>query len=236
MSSRSSRMKSHNMAEEFLREIGGPAGPLEALLDLPPASPRAAAVFAHPHPLHGGTMHTKAVYQSAKALARIGVAVLRFNFRGVGRSAGTHDEGPGEMADFRAGLDFMAARYPALPVWAAGFSFGSWIAATVGADDPRVQLILAIGPAIDRYDFENVKRSEKPKFLIHAEFDELIPVKEVKKFYGQLREPKDLVIVDAADHLFNGKTMELGEVVEGLLADFDEQGTKHTTVTKDAKG
>ena len=208
------------MAEEFLREIAGPAGPLEALLDLPTAPPRAAAVFAHPHPLHGGTMHTKAVYQSAKALARIGVAVLRFNFRGVGRSAGTHDEGPGEMADFRAALDFMAERYPDLPLWAAGFSFGSWIASTVGADDPRVKLLLAIGPAIDRYDFEVVKRSDKPKFLIHAEFDELIAVKEVKKFYAQLREPKDLVVIDAADHLFNGKTMELAEVVEDLLRDF----------------
>ena len=96
---------------EPLREIAGPAGPLETLLDLPAGEPRAVAVFGHPHPLHGGTMHTKVVYQSSKALARIGVAVLRFNFRGVGRSAGTHDGGPGEMDDYRAALDFMAERY-----------------------------------------------------------------------------------------------------------------------------
>ena len=90
----------------------GPQGPLEALLDAPAGEPRAAAVFAHPHPLHGGTMHTKAVYQAAKALARIGVAMLRFNFRGVGRSAGTFDGGPGEMDDFRAALDFMDGAVP----------------------------------------------------------------------------------------------------------------------------
>jgi uncharacterized protein len=202
-----------------LREMSGPAGPLEALLDLPADKPRAAAVFAHPHPLHGGTMHTKAVYQASKAMARIGVAVLRFNFRGVGRSAGHHDTGPGEMEDFRAALDFMANRYPALPLWAAGFSFGSWVALTVGPDDPRVELLLGIGPAVDRYDFAALKQSDKPKILIHGEFDELIPVREVKKFYAQLPEPKDLVIIEAADHLFNGKTMELGQAVEDLLSE-----------------
>lgn len=207
------------MPEEFLREISGPAGPLEALLDLPADEPRAAAVFAHPHPLHGGTMHTKAVYQASKAMARIGVAVLRFNFRGVGRSAGHHDAGPGEIEDFRAALDFMANRYPTLPLWAAGFSFGSWVALTVGTDDPRVELLLGIGPAVDRYDFAALKQSDKPKILIHGEFDELIPVREVKKFYAQLPEPKDLVIIEAADHLFNGKTMELGQAVEDLLSE-----------------
>ena len=214
------------MPEEFLREISGPGGPLEALLDLPADEPRVAAVFAHPHPLHGGTMHTKAVYQSSKALARIGVAVLRFNFRGVGLSAGNHDAGPGEIADFRAALDFMADRYPGLPLGAAGFSFGSWVALTVGAEDPRVQLMLGIGPAIDRYDFSAFKQSDKPKVLIHGEFDELIPVREVKKFYAQLREPKDLVIIDAADHLFNGKTMELGQAVEDLLGEASLRNTK----------
>src|SRR4029453_2620738 len=87
---------------EPLREIAGPAGPLETLLDLPVGEPPAAAASGHPHPLHGGTMHTKVVYQSSKALARIGVAVLRFNFRGAGRRAGTHDGGPGGVGEHRA--------------------------------------------------------------------------------------------------------------------------------------
>ena len=223
------------MPEEFLREVAGAAGPLEALLDRPPSAPRAAAVFAHPHPLYGGTMHTKAVYQSAKALVRIDVAVLRFNFRGVGRSAGKHDAGPGEMDDFRAALDYLAAQFPGLPLWAAGFSFGAWIAGTVGPSDPRVELILTIAPPVDRYDSAVLKESDKPKFVIHGEFDEVVPSREVKKFYGQLREPRDLVIIDAADHLFTGKTIELGEVVEDLLRDYGDRGRESSASATNSK-
>jgi alpha/beta superfamily hydrolase len=205
------------MAEEFLREIPGPLGVLEALLDRPAGEPVAAAVFAHPHPMYGGTMHTKAVYQASKALARIGVAVLRFNFRGVGRSAGAFDGGIGEMDDYRSALDFMAARFPARPLWAAGFSFGSWVAWNVGLDDPRVPLMLGIGLPVNRFDFTPVKESPKAKFLIHGERDELIPLRDTRKFYSELQEPKELVVVEGADHLFDGKTSELGEAVEDLL-------------------
>ena len=110
---------------ETIRDILGPSGPLEVLLEPPVGEPRAAVVFAHPLPTHGGTMHTKVVFQGAKALARIGCEVLRFNFRGVGRSAGVWDEGRGECDDFRAAVDFMAAEYPGAELWAAGFSFGA---------------------------------------------------------------------------------------------------------------
>src|ERR671912_77633 len=106
-----------------ITDLAGPAGRLDALLDDGTAStgrdrPKAVVVFAHPHPQHGGTMHTKAVYQGAKGLTRIGCAVLRFNFRGVGRSAGAFDRGPGELRDFVAALDYMAAKYPASRLWA----------------------------------------------------------------------------------------------------------------------
>src|SRR5918994_7818539 len=110
-----------------ITDLAGPAGALEAILDEPSSAPRAIAVFAHPHPQHGGTMHTKAVYQGAKGLTRIGCAVLRFNFRGVGSSAGTFDSGPGEKQDFAAGLSYAEQRFPDLPIWAGGMSFGSWI-------------------------------------------------------------------------------------------------------------
>src|SRR5581483_8373503 len=116
----------------------------------------AAVVLGHPHPQYGGTMHTKTIYQATKALARIGCVVLRFNFRGVGRSAGVYDEGNGEREDFRAALDFMTARYPGVPVWAGGMSFGSWIALTVGAEDPRVGALLGIAVTVNRYDFAAV--------------------------------------------------------------------------------
>lgn len=207
-------------SNEYLREIPGPLGPLEALLDQPNRAARAACVFAHPHPLHGGTMHTKAVYQASKALARIGVVVLRFNFRGVGLSVGRFDDGVGERDDYRAALDFMADRYPGMPLWSAGFSFGSWIALSVGARDPRVELLLAIAPAVNRYDYDDAAKSEKPVFIVHGERDDIVGLKDVRKFYSTLKEPKELVVIDAADHLFDGKTTEVGEAVEDLLRDW----------------
>lgn len=209
------------MPSDTLREIPGPAGPLETLLDLPEGEPRAVAVFGHPHPLHGGTMHTKALYQAAKAMPRIGVAALRFNFRGVGRSAGTFDSGPGEKDDFRAALSFVEQRFADLPVWAAGMSFGSWVAMTVGAEDPRVSLLLAIAPPVDRYDFEVLKTCTLPKFIVHGDTDELISIKEIRKFYAQIPEPKELVTIEDANHLFEGKTSLVGDAVEDLLADFN---------------
>lgn len=209
------------MASDFLREIPGPAGPLEALLDLPEGAARAVTVFGHPHPLHGGTMHTKALYQAAKAMPRIGVAALRFNFRGVGRSAGTFDSGAGEKEDFNAAIAFVAERFPDLPVWAAGMSFGAWVAMTAGAEDARVSLLLGIAPPADRYDFAVLRTCTLPKFIVHGEADELISIKEIRKFYAQLPEPKELVTIEDANHLFEGKTSLVGEAVEDLLADFN---------------
>ena len=219
-----------------LREIQGPAGRLEALLDEPtPAGTigadglvsaghetglRAAAVFAHPHTEYGGTMHTKVVYQAAKALSRIGCAVLRFNFRGAGASAGHFDNGPGELEDFRAALDFMHDRYPGAPVWAGGMSFGSYIALTAGAADARVSTLIGIALPVDRYDFASVERSTKAKFFIHGEFDEIAPLKSVREFYARCTEPKELIVIDAADHLFDGKVSQVAEAIEDLLGDW----------------
>ena len=211
-----------------LHQITGPAGRLEAhLLEPEPVPggqirpPRSAVVLAHPHPLHGGTMHSKIVYQTAKALSRIGCVTLRFNFRGVGTSEGTFDEGRGEQEDFRAALGVMGERYPDVELWAAGYSFGAFIALNVGVADPRVTTLIGIAPPLmDKYDLSAVTRSDKPKFLIHGEADELIPLKEMWRFYGSLEEPKELVVIDTADHLFDGHVTEVGDAVEDLLKDF----------------
>jgi alpha/beta superfamily hydrolase len=205
---------------EQIREIAGPAGGLEVLIDVPEGEPRAAAVFAHPLPTAGGTMHTRTVFQGAKALVRIGCVVLRFNFRGVGRSAGSWDGGPGELRDFKAAIDFMASQYPDLEIWAAGFSFGSYVAMTVGATDDRICALIGIAPPLDRYDFTSVQTSTKPKFIIHGEADELIPLRLVREFYARLREPKELVEIDRANHLFDGQASEVGDALEDLLGDF----------------
>jgi len=205
---------------DAIREIPGPSGPLEVLIDKPAGEPRAAVVFAHPLPTQGGTMHTKVVFQGAKALTRIGCAVLRFNFRGVGRSAGAWDEGRGELDDYRAALDFFAGQYPGVELWSAGFSFGSYIAMTCGADDERVCALIGIAPPVDRYEYATVKLSAKPKFIIHGERDELISLKSVRQFYAALQEPKELVEIDRANHLFDGQASEVGDALEELLSDF----------------
>jgi alpha/beta superfamily hydrolase len=213
-----------------ISDLRGPSGLLEAILDEPANQPatarRAAVVFAHPHPQHGGTMHTKAVYKGAKALARIGCAVLRFNFRGVGRSQGTFGRGEGEKEDFRAALDYMAAKHQDTRLWSAGFSFGAWVALEVGAVDDRVSALIGISPPVVtsvsgmEYSFPNTLVSTKPKFFVQGEADEVCPLEGMWSFYAKLEEPKELVVIDAADHLYDGRTAEVGEALEELLADF----------------
>ena len=197
----------------MLREIQGPAGRLEALLEMPasrgvtqdgllaagaPGGMRAAVVLGHPHPQFGGTMHTKGVYHTAKGLARIGCAVLRFNFRGVGKSEGIWDEGRGELDDFRAALDFMAGRFRGVPLWAGGMSFGSWVGLNVGIEDPRVSALIGVASPVCKWDFEAVTKSPKPKFFIQGESDELCSIQDMWAHYAKLHEPKELVIIDAA--------------------------------------
>jgi alpha/beta superfamily hydrolase len=218
-----------------ITDLVGPAGFLEAILDGPDQDAsgarrvKAAVVFAHPHPQFGGTMYTKVVYRGAKGLARIGCAVLRFNFRGVGRSEGAFDQGEGEKEDFKAALDYMAARYPDVPLWSAGFSFGAWVALEVGAMDDRVSALIGIAPPVATsisghdYTFENTLASMKPKFFIQGEGDQVCPIEGMWAFYGKLQEPKELVVIDAADHLFEGKAEEVGDALEDLLSDFPER-------------
>lgn len=209
------------MRREPISEIAGPAGRLEALLEEPTLAPgvplRAAVVFAHPHPLHGGTMHTKAVYRGTKALAALGCAVLRFNFRGVGRSAGFFDNGVGEIEDCRAGLDYMAGRYPEAKLWTAGFSFGAYVSLTAGATDDRVSTLIGIAPALHMYDFSAVRISTKSKFFIQGERDDICPLGHMQAFFDELPPPKQLAIVPGANHLFNGMVEEVGHAITRLL-------------------
>lgn len=201
--------------------VPGPVGPLEARLDLPDGPPRAAVVLAHPLPTLGGTMHTRGVFQSAKALTRIGCAVLRFNFRGVGTSPGTFDNGTGEIDDFRAALNDMHDRYPTLPLWAAGFSFGAWVALETGATDPRVSVLIGIAPPVKGHGltFTHTLECDKPKFFLQGDLDALCLLRDLRAFYARVPEPKDLVVIDGADHLFEGRTQELGEAIGDLLGD-----------------
>jgi alpha/beta superfamily hydrolase len=201
------------------RHLDGPAGRLEARIDEPAGPLRAVAVVAPPHPELGGTLHDRVVYHATQGLTRVGCAVVRFTFRGAGASEGTFTGGPGEREDFRTVIDVAVARYPGVPVWAVGYSFGAWIAAEVGAADPRVTQLVAIAPPVSSYDFDAAVQAGKPMYLIHGERDHLCPVKAVQRLYGMLAEPRELVVVDGADHLFDGHVSEVADTLVDLLAE-----------------
>src|SRR5579871_913801 len=152
--------------------LDGPSGRLEALLNQGSENADYAAVVCHPHPLFGGTMHNKVVYQAAKTIHGFGLPVVRFNFRGVGLSEGKHDEGAGEVADVQAAIDFLAAEYPGVPLLVAGFSFGSWVGLRAGCGDPRVVELIGLGLPVGDMGgrgFAYLETCEKPRLLVSGE-------------------------------------------------------------------
>jgi uncharacterized protein len=199
--------------------IEGPAGRLESILETPAVGePRQAALVCHPHPLGGGTMHNKVVHRMARALRGSGCAVLRFNFRGVHLSQGTHDEGRGETEDARAALDYLASRFPGLPVTLAGFSFGSRVcvrlAAAPGAHSPR-RLILAGYPTVYK-SHDLLYPMRLPRIFIHSTNDEYGPRPELEALYARLWHPKQIHWIEARDHFFDGALDDFEAAVRGL--------------------
>jgi alpha/beta superfamily hydrolase len=201
-------------------DFRGPAGRLEAILTRPGAPPVAAAVVCHAHPLHGGMMHFKVVFRAAKALQSAGLAVLRFNFRGVGRSEGTHDHGAGEQEDARAALFEMQDRFPGFPLVLGGFSFGSVVALRVAARDPRVRAVLALGLPLtlagDRASLEFVRQ---PRLFVQGERDAFGPGEVLRPLVEPLPPPRQIVLIPGADHFFEGHLDEL----QGAVADWAER-------------
>lgn len=178
-------------------------GQLEGILRAP-TSAVAAAVVCHPHPLGGGTMNNNVVYRAAKALVAGGVTALRFNFRGVGASTGSHANGVGEEEDVRAALDFLRAQAPGLPIWIAGFSFGARVGLTVGARSDDVVKLFGIGLALHMFDYGFLTGCDKPKAIVQASQDEYGARDEIEAAVGAMSEPKRLWIVEGASHLFPG--------------------------------
>jgi uncharacterized protein len=198
-------------------QIPADHGHLEALLKEPDGVHRGAAVICHPHPLHGGTMHTKAVYRAAQACNDAGLVTLRFNFRGVGTSTGSHDDGVGERDDLRAVLDWMEARFPHLPLVVGGFSFGSMVGLSVGGEDPRVAALLGLGLPVDleRYDYSYLSASDKPILVIQGENDEFGSGDRAAELLTGLGPHITLVRIPGADHYFTDSLDELRAAVRG---------------------
>ena len=194
--------------------LAGPAGRLEALLEEPEdAALREAALVCHPHPRHGGTMHNKVVYRIARGLRRAGLAVLRFNYRGVHLSEGSYAHGEGEREDARVALDYLRERYPRLPYTLAGFSFGSRIALQLGCAQGGARRVIAVGFPTVYKDRAYLEGCTVPRIFLQSTRDEFGPVEELTAFAKTLPEPKQVILVEAQDHFFAGALDELEEKI-----------------------
>lgn len=176
-----------------------------------------AAVVCHPHPVFGGTMHNKVVFQAAKALDSLGIAVLRFNFRGAGLSEGLHDRGIGEVDDVRSALNFLGAEFAGAPLLVAGFSFGCWVGLRGGCEDARVEKLIGIGAPVNNSDFSYLRKCAKPKLFVHGSNDEHGDVEKVWQMAASLPGENEVVVVEGVDHFFTGKIQELGKAVREWL-------------------
>jgi uncharacterized protein len=210
--------------------LDGPAGRLEALLNAGAGNATHAAVVCHPHPLFGGTLHNKVVFHTMKALNSFGFPVLRFNFRGTGLSQGEHDHGNGEVDDVRAALDWLDTEYH-LPLVFAGFSFGAAVGLRAACPDARVGAVIGVGTPVAPvaggaeeprvYTFDFMSDCVKPKLLVSGARDQFGPRAKLEALLAAMAEPKRLVVIEGADHFFEGRLRELREAIEAWVR---EQG------------
>lgn len=211
-------------------DLQGPAGKLEALLNSGRADARYAALVCHPHPLGGGTMHNKVVYHAMKTLSSVGLPVVRFNFRGVGLSEGTHDEGHGEQEDVKAVLDWMERKLK-LPILFAGFSFGSSVGMRACCGDPRVKGLVGLGVPVRAegrdYTYGFLPHCVGPKLFISGDHDQFGPHVLVDEVLSKAAEPKEIHWIAGADHFFQGTAdspgAKLGQMQEILRSWLESQ-------------
>jgi hypothetical protein len=201
--------------------LEGPAGRLEALLNTGSDSASHAALICHPHPSYGGTMHNKVAFHAMKALNGFGFPALRFNFRGTGLSEGQHDHGVGEVDDVRAALDWLDREFH-LPLIFAGFSFGAAIGLRAACPDDRVKAVIGLGvpvrPVDDRsYGLEFLQSCAKPKLFVSGNRDQFGPRAQLEEMVKTASEPKKLVIIESADHFFEGRLREMREALEAWV-------------------
>ena len=197
--------------EQPITLVSGPDLSLEALLALPP-SPPAGVVICHPHPLYGGDMDNPVVIRVQEVCASLGLATLRFNFRGVGASGGVHGGGVGEQDDAAAALDALAKAIGGSTLVIAGYSFGSRIAALVGSRDSRVGGIALIAPPLAMSDFGFLGDVRVPTLAVAGTRDQYCPPDEFARFTAA-RPWIKAATIDGADHFFFGKLFPLGEAV-----------------------
>jgi len=185
----------------------------EPVPDVADPGRRGAVVILHPHPLYGGNMHNKAVYTCQKTCAEMGLGTLRFNFRGVGLSAGSYDDGQGEQQDVAAAIAFLKQQLPSHPLYLLGFSFGAWLALKVGSEHERVAGLVGIGTPAGWAELDYLARCEKPKLFIHGTRDQYCDPNEMERNFGLMAQPKQLFWVEGADHFFTDRLDELADLL-----------------------
>lgn len=192
----------------------GPAGQLEGLLKFDESvDPKALAVACHPHPQFQGTMHNKVVFAVAEAFFALGCEVLRFNFRGVGLSTGTHDHGRGETEDALAVVEHLRQRHPGLPCHIAGFSFGGRIAIEAARIDSSLASLTAVAPSLKHLDPLFLHELRVPKLFLQETADEICPAKDLQALFPSFADPKALVLFEGAGHFFDGHLVELRKAI-----------------------
>ncbi|MGZ5492644.1 MAG: alpha/beta hydrolase [Thermoanaerobaculia bacterium] len=202
-------------------DIYGKEGRLEALYrEL--QDPAGVAVICHPLPAGGGTLHTKVVFRAARGLEGANFATLRFNFRGVGASGGTFDNGEGEQDDFLAALDWLRKKHPDKPVIAGGFSFGAWVASRAGCEVGFIKGLFLIGTPVSKYDFKFLRTCEKPILFVHGTQDEYGDVNKLEQLAQQVRNA-ETVIVTGADHFFTKQLDAVEETVRNWAEELLEK-------------
>jgi len=197
-----------------------PAGEvsLEAVLWEPKGvPPNGAALLCHPHPLHGGTMNNRVIYRAAKGAVAAGLAALRFNFRGVGASTGSYAKGSGELKDVAALLDWLAERYPALPLALVGFSFGAWVGLQAACHDARIHALVGLGVPLNTYDFDFLIDNTKPSRYIIGSDDEFCARDKMEILARRLPPASEVIWVERADHFFTRRIDEVRRLVAEFL-------------------
>lgn len=203
---------SHPVATLFL---SGPSGRLEAITTWPENNMvSAVAIICHPHPLYQGTMHNKVVSTLARTFAKQGLATVRFNYRGVGRSEGHYGDMQGEIQDLLAIKAWVNEHLPRLPIWLAGFSFGAFISACVAHQATDVQQLISVAPAINHADFYALTKITCPWLVIQGAQDEVVPFAEVQQFALASPVPLRFVVLPEAGHFFHGRLLELQSAIE----------------------
>lgn len=197
--------------------IDGPAGDLQAILESPrDVEVSAVAVVCHPHPMQGGTMNNKVAHTLARSFIHKGMAALRFNFRGVEKSGGSFDEGQGELQDALAAIRFMGQRYPGLPLWVGGFSFGAAIAIRAAVEVAAAGLV-SVAPAVSRFASGMSSQPGCPWLIVQGDADELVSVDETIAWVNGLDPGPELQVFEDTDHFFHGRLVKLRDAVEAFV-------------------